>query len=93
MLAVPTALGGIVACLAKARNAQPSRMGLLFAAGIITGEALIGIVLAAPIVVSGRADILALPFGLGSAGGLAVLAAVRYRIGKNGNTEQPPSTR
>lgn len=66
-------------------------MGLLFAAGIITGEALIGIVLAAPIVVSGRADILALPVGLGSAGGLAVfavLAAVRYRIGKNGNTEQ-----
>ncbi len=35
------------------------RNGLLFAAGLITGEALLGILLALPIVVSGRADVLA----------------------------------
>ncbi|MGH9456899.1 MAG: OPT family oligopeptide transporter [Thermoanaerobaculia bacterium] len=34
--------------------------GLLFAAGLITGEALIGIFLAIPIVVTGRSDVLAL---------------------------------
>lgn len=36
------------------------RHGLLFAAGLITGEALVGILMAIPIVVSGRADVLAL---------------------------------
>ena len=35
------------------------RNGLLYAAGLITGEALIGILLAIPIVVTGRADALA----------------------------------
>jgi putative OPT family oligopeptide transporter len=35
------------------------RHGLLFAAGLITGEALIGILLAIPIVLAGRADVLA----------------------------------
>jgi putative OPT family oligopeptide transporter len=44
--------GGIIAAVAgrvTERNAQPSRLGLLFAAGLITGEALMGIVLAVPI--------------------------------------------
>jgi putative OPT family oligopeptide transporter len=35
------------------------RYGLLFAAGLITGEALVGILLAIPIVIAGRADVLA----------------------------------
>ena len=35
------------------------RNGLLFAAGAITGEALVGILLAIPIVVAGDADVLA----------------------------------
>ncbi len=35
------------------------RHGLLFAAGAITGEALVGILLAIPIVVAGNADVLA----------------------------------
>jgi hypothetical protein len=56
------------------------RNGLLFAAGLITGEALMGIVIAIPIVASGRADVLALPetlqfgdwFGLVVVGLLAV---------------------
>jgi hypothetical protein len=37
------------------------RPGVLFAAGLITGEALMGILIAIPIVVSAKADVLALP--------------------------------
>jgi putative OPT family oligopeptide transporter len=44
--------------LADARETG-ERHGLLFAAGLITGEALIGIMLAIPIVMAGRADVLA----------------------------------
>ena len=40
-------------------QATGDRHGLLFAAGLITGEALLGIFLAVPIVVSGRTDALA----------------------------------
>jgi putative OPT family oligopeptide transporter len=44
-------LGGIVSALARqaSREENPSRRGLLFAAGLITGEALMGILLATPI--------------------------------------------
>ncbi|MEY4529037.1 MAG: Oligopeptide transporter [Nitrospirota bacterium] len=44
--------GGVIAELAKraaGRGDEPSRRGLLFAAGLITGEALTGILLAVPI--------------------------------------------
>ena len=47
-------LGGVIAALASrvaGRGTEPSRRGLLFAAGLITGEALMGIVLAIPIAV------------------------------------------
>lgn len=65
-----------------------TRKGMLFSAGMITGEALMGILIAIPIVVYGRADVLALPatwqFGgwLGQCLGtlvLAVLAVLLYR--------------
>jgi hypothetical protein len=57
---------------------------MLFAAGMITGEALMGIFIALPIVASGRADVLALPesWQFGRVFGLAVfvlLAAWLYR--------------
>ena len=42
----------------KAAGEQGGQNGLLFAAGLITGEALLGILLAIPIVVSGRGDVL-----------------------------------
>ena len=45
-------LGGLIAVLSNAaveQRDQPSRSGLLFAAGLITGEALMGILLAIPI--------------------------------------------
>jgi uncharacterized oligopeptide transporter (OPT) family protein len=64
-LSVAIFLGGLVAWLAgrthpttDAREAG-ERSGVLFAAGLITGEALIGIGMAIPIVASGRADVLA----------------------------------
>ncbi|MDQ1258055.1 MAG: hypothetical protein QG656_2664 [Candidatus Hydrogenedentes bacterium] len=55
------------------------RRGLLFASGLITGEALIGIALAVPIVVSGKTDILALldkPMGAWPGG--ILLAGIAY---------------
>jgi putative OPT family oligopeptide transporter len=52
-------LGGLVAWAAGRGSEERDHRGVLFAAGLITGEALIGVVLAFPIVLSGRADILA----------------------------------
>jgi len=46
---------------------------MLFAAGLITGEALMGIFIAIPIVMSGRADVLALPAALQFGGWLGLL--------------------
>src|SRR6185436_4774321 len=96
-LSTPIFLGGLLAWLceralkANGRVTTPEeaeslgRRGMLFAAGVITGEALMGIVIAVPIVVTGRADVLALPaafrIGQTAAGewlGLAVLAALAY---------------
>jgi len=94
-LAVPIFLGGLVAALVERRLGvhgdapdaeRAKRNGILFAAGLITGEALMGIVIAIPIVMSGRADVLALPEALqfGEWLGLLVLAALAvllFRVG------------
>ena len=51
-LSATIVVGGILAALTKratSRAREPSRRGLLFAAGLITGEALMGILLAIPI--------------------------------------------
>jgi len=96
-LSVPIFLGGLLAWLcdralkASGRVTTPedaerlARKGMLFAAGVITGEALMGIVIAIPIVVAGRPDVLALPaeyrIGQSVAGellGLAVLGVLAY---------------
>jgi putative OPT family oligopeptide transporter len=62
------------------------RPGTLFSAGLITGEALTGILIAIPIVVSGRADVLATPesWHFGQLVGLAVLAVVGYLLYRSG---------
>ncbi len=85
-LMVPIFLGGLLAHLAeralrlagnsKAEVERIGRKGILFASGLITGEALMGIFIAIPIVLSGKADVLALPGNLhfGRLLGLAVLA-------------------
>jgi putative OPT family oligopeptide transporter len=56
------------------------RKGVLFSAGLITGEALVGIFMALPIVISKRADVLALPASmqLGEWLGLVLFAIVGY---------------
>jgi putative OPT family oligopeptide transporter len=91
-LSVPIFLGGLIAHLVERKLGGPEaaeragRNGMLFAAGLITGEALMGIVIAIPIVMSGRADVIALPASLQFGGwlGLVVvgwLALGLYRTG------------
>jgi putative OPT family oligopeptide transporter len=94
-LSVPIFLGGLIAWLVEGKlgirgesaPAERARQnGILFAAGLITGEALMGIFIAIPIVMSGRADVLALGDGLqfGEWLGLAVVGALAlalYRVG------------
>jgi putative OPT family oligopeptide transporter len=68
-LSTPIFLGGLIAELATRwhRRRNPAgdpeilkQMGLLFAAGLIAGEAIIGVLIAIPIVASGDAHVLAL---------------------------------
>ena len=87
-LMVPIFLGGALAHLVERRHGVGAhdeaardiahRPGTLFSAGLITGEALMGIATAVPIVMSGRPDVLALPAGwhMGQGGGLLVLGVV-----------------
>ncbi len=88
-LMTPIFLGGLLAHIAgkvlgadkDPENAEKlHRTGTLFAAGMITGEALMGILIAIPIVVTERADALALPASLqfGKVVGLAVLAFLAF---------------
>lgn len=96
-LTVPIFIGGLLTHIvervsgAHARNAanklsEPDdkvhRKGVLFSAGLITGEALMGILIAVPIVVKGSADALALPadFQFGKAVGLLIFAVIGYLL-------------
>ena len=56
--------------------------GILFAAGLITGEALMGIFIAIPIVLTGRADVLALPETMQFGGwlGLLLLSVIAWLL-------------
>ncbi|MGO4260112.1 OPT family oligopeptide transporter [Lysobacter sp. TAB13] len=98
-LMVPIFLGGVLSHIVGRRRGltkdsdeaevdRVHRPGTLFAAGLITGEALMGIAIAFPIVISTRADVLALPeiFHFGARTGLLVLAVVVgmfYRSSRN----------
>jgi putative OPT family oligopeptide transporter len=92
-LMVPIFLGGLLAYFVEKRHGivgtndealrdRVHRPGVLFSAGLITGEALMGIAIALPIVISERADVLALPDALhfGQIVGLAVLAIVGWLL-------------
>lgn len=91
-LMVPIFLGGFLAFLVERKHRVPAhdeaardrmhRPGTPFAAGLITGRALMGIAIAVPIVMSGRADVLALPpaWHFGQLAGLAVLGAVGWYL-------------
>jgi putative OPT family oligopeptide transporter len=91
-LTTPIFLGGLLTWVVERRlgvvNAEHDvkdrvhRKGVLFSAGLITGEALIGIVMAIPIVASGKADILALPMSLhlGQWPGLVMLGVIAWLL-------------
>jgi len=94
-LSVPIFCGGLLAHLVERRLGirddspaaeRAKQGGILFAAGLITGEALMGIFIAIPIVMSGRADVLALGSGLqfGEGVGLAVVAALAFALYRAG---------
>ncbi|HTL14896.1 MAG TPA: oligopeptide transporter, OPT family [Thermomonas sp.] len=96
-LMVPIFLGGLLAYLVEKRHGMAGsadeaardrlhRPGTLFAAGLITGEALMGILIAIPIVATGRPDVIALPASLqfGKYLGLAVLALVAWLLYRTG---------
>ncbi len=104
-LQVPIFLGGLLAYIAERRLTSGvglfkaskeeverlTRRGMLFAAGLITGEALLGVLIAIPIVVSGRDDVFALPKSLQFGGWLgllmlAALAATMFKVGTSGGT-------
>jgi putative OPT family oligopeptide transporter len=96
-LMVPIFLGGLLAYLVERRHGMVGtkdeaardrlhRPGTLFAAGLITGEALMGILIAIPIVATGRPDVIALPESLqfGKYVGLVVLAVVAWLLYRSG---------
>lgn len=88
-LEVPIFAGGIIHQIAKVYHQRKNidkdavetanRNGILFASGLITGEALLGIVLAIPIVISGKENVLSVlekPFG--SWPGIILMVGVCY---------------
>lgn len=91
-LMVPIFLGGLLAHFVERKHGvhphdeeardRIHRPGMLFSAGLITGEALMGIAIAIPIVVSSRGDVLALPaaWHFSQWVGLAVLAFVGWML-------------
>jgi putative OPT family oligopeptide transporter len=95
-LMVPIFLGSLIAYFVERRHGvinavdtakeHVHRPGTLFSAGLITGEALTGILIAIPIVVSGRADVLAMPesWHFGQIVGLGVLAIVGWLLYRSG---------
>jgi putative OPT family oligopeptide transporter len=74
----PIFIGGLIAWLVQRRTGladSGAGDGTLFAAGLITGEALVGILLAIPIVITGSTEVFALPEAW-RPGAFAGLAAV-----------------
>jgi putative OPT family oligopeptide transporter len=104
-LMTPIFLGGLLHHLVdrhlKRRGADAAalerhhRKGLLFAAGMITGEALMGIAIAIPIVSSGSADVLALPEALrfGEWLGLLVVAGLALLLWRSASGRDPDDAR
>ena len=88
-LSVPILIGGLIAHAASRARAlrgvadAGAQHGMLFAAGLITGEALIGIFMAIPIVLANDPDVIALGWSWPTAVGIiviGVIAAALYRV-------------
>ncbi len=100
-LMVPLFLGGLLAYVVEKRHGvlgadesvrdRVHRPGTLFAAGLITGEALMGIFIAIPIVATSRADVLSAGLELPVAEwiGLAVLALVAWMLFRSSTRDAP----
>jgi putative OPT family oligopeptide transporter len=101
-LTMPIFLGGLMTWIVERRvgsvlseevTERIHRKGVLFSAGLITGEALMGIFIAVPIVLFENPDVLALPASLqfGSLVGLGifiVIALILYRIALQGARQE-----
>jgi putative OPT family oligopeptide transporter len=99
-LMVPIFLGGLLSHFVQRKHKVDDgneeekdrihRPGTLFSAGLITGEALMGIAIAVPIVVSGSADVLALSeaWRFNQWIGLVVLAVVGWLLYRSGSKGQ-----
>jgi putative OPT family oligopeptide transporter len=99
-LSVPIFAGGLVAHLVERRfpptdeegdRERIHQKGTLFSAGLITGEALMGIIIAIPIVAVGTADVLALPEALHFGGwlGLLMIAAIAILLYRTAVKQNP----
>jgi putative OPT family oligopeptide transporter len=102
-LSVPIFAGGLVAHVVERRlrpgpaegeRERVHQKGTLFAAGLITGEALMGIFMAIPIVATADPDVLALPGALHFGGWLglallAVIATLLYRVAVRRRPDAP----
>jgi putative OPT family oligopeptide transporter len=85
-LTTPIFLGGVLAALAArwhranggSGEESDRRDGLLYASGLIAGEAIVGVLIAIPIVATGRVDVLSVPLNIPYAQwfGLAILALI-----------------
>jgi hypothetical protein len=64
---------------------------MLYAAGLITGESLVGVLIAVPIVITHRDDVFALPHALqfGGGVGLLALALLGFLLYRAGLSQQP----
>jgi putative OPT family oligopeptide transporter len=102
-LTTPIFIGGLVAELAdrhfKRRNPNVDlestrQAGFLFSAGLIAGEALIGVLIAIPIVATGNADVLAMPEGvrMNQWLGLAVVAAIAWWLYRSSTAAKAATT-
>jgi putative OPT family oligopeptide transporter len=95
-LMVPIFLGGLISHYVQRKHGVSDddeeakdrihRPGTLFSAGLITGEALMGIAIAVPIVMTSNAEVLAMPeaWHFSQWVGLAVLAVVGWLLYRSG---------
>ncbi|QSX78335.1 OPT family oligopeptide transporter [Agrilutibacter solisilvae] len=100
-LMVPIFLGGLLSYFVERKHNvafddhdgkdRIHRPGTLFAAGLITGEALMGIAIAVPIVLTSRADVLAAPAALhfNQWVGLGVLTVVGWLLYRTSSKGMP----
>jgi putative OPT family oligopeptide transporter len=92
-LSVPIFAGGLISLAIKAASKAKEEVlagnGLLFASGLITGEALVGISMAVVIVIAGKGDVLQIADSpLGAWPGLILLGGLGYWLYSIGRKDQ-----